>query len=262
LQHVDSQQRLSACALVSQKLAKAAAAATQSVSLSCYDSPGQFDGFLAWTNSHGSSLTKLHLSDMPDSTVIRQLACPNLLELSPGSVQLVSSEHLGLLHSCTALKKLDVGEATLLDGDSDGLAEEVKATAMPQLKFLMCCTLPQPTAFLRLIDRHGSSLTYLYLANNLDSIPSHSPVTMRQLPCPNLVELTLHDWSAQLCASSEGLGLLHSCTALTLLQLCNLALLDGTAEGPAAGAPAAAANLKELWLGDCILPDGAWYCPS
>jgi hypothetical protein len=42
---------------------------------------------------------------------------------------------LGLLHSCTALTKLDVGEATLLDGDLDGLAAAAP-TAVARLQHL------------------------------------------------------------------------------------------------------------------------------
>jgi hypothetical protein len=118
LQHVDYKQRLSACALVCQKLAKAAAAATQSLKLD-FNSPQCTSAFLSWTNSHGSSLTRLHLSSSPDHTLIHELPCPNLVKLNlySYSVQLCAgSADLGLLHSCPALTKLVVSYCTLLDG--------------------------------------------------------------------------------------------------------------------------------------------------
>jgi hypothetical protein len=120
LKHVDFRQRLSACTPVCQKLARAAAAATQSVSVSCYCRPQPLDAFLAWAraSSHGSLLTRLKFS-FSDSP-IRQLPCPQLLELQgiSSSVQLcASSEGMGLLRSCTALTSLQLDSSTLLDGD-------------------------------------------------------------------------------------------------------------------------------------------------
>jgi hypothetical protein len=78
LQHVDNTQRLSASALVCRKLARAAAAATQSVWVNGYNKPERLDAFLAWTVSHGSSLTRLVLDSSPSHST-RQLPCPALL---------------------------------------------------------------------------------------------------------------------------------------------------------------------------------------
>jgi hypothetical protein len=101
LQHADYKQRLSACALVCQKLAKAAAAATKELTIQC-DSPQRQAAFLRWVDNNGSSLTRLSLASDPNADSIRQLPCANLLELevSRGSAQLCGrSEGLGLLHS-------------------------------------------------------------------------------------------------------------------------------------------------------------------
>jgi hypothetical protein len=116
LQHIDCSQRLTACALVCQKLARAAAAATQSLYLRAPDSP-RCDGFLRWISNHGGSLTSLLLDRSPSP--IRQLRCPNLLELTLDEcrVQLLpSSSSMGLLHSCPALMCLSLRGPTVLDG--------------------------------------------------------------------------------------------------------------------------------------------------
>jgi hypothetical protein len=134
LQHVDYKQRLSSCALLCRKLARAAAAATQSLELE-FSSPQQHDAFVAWTSSHGSTLTQLKLSsDSP----IRQLPCPHLLELQLDecSGQLcASSDHVGLLHSCTALTKLILERPTVLDGETD-VPDGAAPAAMAQLQSL------------------------------------------------------------------------------------------------------------------------------
>lgn len=49
-----------------------------------------------------------------------------------------------------------------------------------------------------------------------------SPGTLRQLPCPHLLELTLEGPNVQLGSSSiDTLGILHSCTAQTTKQKQN-----------------------------------------
>jgi hypothetical protein len=132
LQHITNRQRLSACALVCRKLARAAAAAT---SVDLY-SQQRYDGLLSWISTHGSSLTKLYLS-VNDSSIC-QLPCPNLrqLDLSGFSVQLCAGgSSMGLLHSCTALTRLVLRKSTLLDGSAAGLAGGVPS-AVAQLQHL------------------------------------------------------------------------------------------------------------------------------
>jgi hypothetical protein len=129
LQHVHYKQRLSACALVCCKLARAAAAAaTQSLELDLQSSPESFDAFLNWLglNSSGRSLTRLVLSSNYSHLSICELPCPNLAELQLSmdatscSVQLsASSRHPGLLHSCTSLTKLSLSNVALLDAATD-----------------------------------------------------------------------------------------------------------------------------------------------
>jgi hypothetical protein len=67
------------------------------------------------------------------------------------------------------------------------------------------------------------------------------------------VELEIMQCGVQLCAGSEHFGLLHSCTALTKLELCCATLLD--VAQPGSRAPAAVAQLKQLLL-ECQLPWG------
>lgn len=81
LQHVPVQQRLSSCALFCQKLSRAATAATQSLQHELAGTPQHLAAFLGWTSSHGSLLTTLFLWSMPNDSSIRQLPCPNLVEL-------------------------------------------------------------------------------------------------------------------------------------------------------------------------------------
>jgi hypothetical protein len=149
LQHVPWRQRLSACALVCQKLARAAAAATQFLDLDFEDHPVQHGAFLDWTGSHGSFLTRLELYTDPDYSPIRQLPCSNLLELRlSGSAQLgASSEGLGLLHSCTALTYLEWDEIGLLDGVADSAAPAVPS-GVAQLRHLTL-TSSQPVGWVR-----------------------------------------------------------------------------------------------------------------
>jgi hypothetical protein len=107
-----------------------AAAATQFLDLDFVDHLTQHGAFLSWTNSYGSSLTQLEFALRPEHTPVRQLACPNLLELElfRFSVQLCGSpEHLGLLHSCTALTSLSLLCVNLLDGGVEGPAGEAPA---------------------------------------------------------------------------------------------------------------------------------------
>jgi hypothetical protein len=105
-------------------------------------------------------------------------------------------------------------------------------------------------SFLSWTSSHGSSLTHLNMYSSYSR-------TIRQLPCPNLRELSLMRGSVQLCAGSEGPGLLHSCPALTKLVVSSCALLDGGVPGPAWEAPAAVARLQCLSLGSYVLSGGS-----
>jgi hypothetical protein len=134
LQYVPNYQRLSACALVCRKLARAAASATTSVELTASQRCAAF--LSHWVSSYGSSLTRLHLS--ADDSSIRDLPCPALLELSlhGGHVQLCAgNEGVGLLHSCTALTRLSLLYPTLLD---DGVLMPARGvpSAVAQLRHL------------------------------------------------------------------------------------------------------------------------------
>lgn len=104
-------------------------------------------------------------------------------------------------------------------------------------------------AFLSWTNSYGSSLTALELSCG---------GSIRQLAaCPNLMHLTLVGCSAQLCAGSEDMGLLHSCTALTALALSSVTLLDGGLDKPAARMAAApVARLQSLELQSCDMSDG------
>jgi hypothetical protein len=157
LQHVPWYQRLSACALVNQKLARAAPAATQSLDLDFEDSPTNHDAFLDWTMSHGGYLTRLYLHSVSSHSPIRQLPCPNLLELhlDEASVQLCASrEHLGLLHSCTALTQLCLIYPTLLDGDVEGPAGAAPAAAARLQRFVLDADQPFTIQFAE-ANEHG-----------------------------------------------------------------------------------------------------------
>jgi hypothetical protein len=171
--------RLSVCALVCQKLRRAAAAATQAVTVWPQASnPERANNFLSWASSYGSSLTALDLNfgSRGRSSSIRQLAaCPNLVQLSLAecSVQLCAgSGNMGLLHSCTALTALALSSMMLLDV---GLDEPAVGMAAPVARLqsleLKRCDLPdgpegpqQAAEVLR--DRlvpHLTSLTHLVL---------------------------------------------------------------------------------------------------
>jgi hypothetical protein len=195
LQHVDYKQRLSACALVCQKLAKAAAAATTSVTLQLYsDSSQRHNSFLSYTRSYGSSLTRLHLSSSPDHAPIRQLPCPHLLELELNfcSVQLCAgSEGLGLLHSCPALTRLVLRAPTLLDGSVAGPAGAApSAVAQLQSFALEGCDRPgeadhDSRAAQALQDRllpHLTSLTHLSIQAASTSVDQYLNTVGASLP--------------------------------------------------------------------------------
>jgi hypothetical protein len=139
LHHVYYSQRLTNSALVCRKLARAAAAATQSLGPLSYS-----DSLNTWISNHGSSLTRLSLGDFDQGHItIRQLPCPNLAELVVFGLRVqlcAGSEHMGLLHSCPALTQLLLGSVTLLDGSVDG---PVPAPAARLQVFRLCArTLP------------------------------------------------------------------------------------------------------------------------
>lgn len=141
--------RLSVCALVCQKLRRAAAAATQEVHVWAPDSaPQRANDFLSWTSSYGSSLTALHLDFGVRGGSVRQLAaCPNLVQLKlvGCSVQLgAGSGDMGLLHSCTALTHLVLSNVTLLDVGLDKPAAGMAAAPVARLQSLALrsCDLP------------------------------------------------------------------------------------------------------------------------
>jgi hypothetical protein len=185
LQHVGYKQRLSACALVCRKLARAAAAATQSLDL-FFNSPERHDAFLGWTANHGSSLTHLRLFADPDHTPVRQLPCPNLLQLELVSccVQLcASSEGMGLLHSCTALTHLDICFArsdSLLDGLPD-----VRFGGVPQLKHLaLTLDLWAQLEAATLVDKALERIFGAHIAS-LEHLDLHCTCEGPSLPAPS-----------------------------------------------------------------------------
>jgi hypothetical protein len=110
---------------------------------------------------------------------------------------------------------------------------------------------PQLDAFLPWSSSYATSLTSLRLEGTLED-DTFDP-SIQQLPCPNLVELELSKCAVQLCASSQHLGLLHCCTALTRLELRFVNILDGSLDGPAGAAPGAVAQLQRLQLHICKL---------
>jgi hypothetical protein len=111
----------------------------------------RLDAFLLWTltSSYGSSLTRLHLSQLAPLSPnilcqLRELPCLNLLELQlvNCSVQLcASSERLGLLSSCPALRTLELCNPLLLDGV---VRDEPMQAAVAQLQHLTCRKWGQP----------------------------------------------------------------------------------------------------------------------
>jgi hypothetical protein len=232
LQHVDDRQRLSACALVCRKLARAAAAATQSLRVSTVDRPQRHTNVLAWAGSHGSSLTSMCLfSDLYNSP-IRQLPCPNLreLNLSECRVQLcASSEHSGLLHSCTALTKLVLRYPTLLAGGVPAPAGVVPS-AVARLHSLTLYARPSQAALdlpgepeaaratVQMLAPHLTSLTHLYLFGDRESPSCFKPHISTLV---RLQQLSLR-WIGERTATAQ----VHAC-----LLRCKLACICINAYG-------------------------------
>jgi hypothetical protein len=246
LQHVDYWQRLSACALVCRKLARAAAAATQSLELylDCDHSPTNHDAFLSWTNRHGSSLTSLHLESIIENSPIRQLACPNLLQLSVTdcTVQLcASSEGLGLLHSCTALTKLKLTRPKLLAGGVLAPAGLVPSAVARLHSFTMtgCVELPgEPEdrhsfaqTVIQMLVPHLSSLTHLHLFGDSELPSCFKPhistvVRLQQLSLQWIGERTATVRRLRACLLACLLAEAQTCVPLRLhlwlQQLCRV----------------------------------------
>lgn len=105
-------------------------------------------------------------------------------------------------------------------------------------------------AFLGWARRYGSSLTRLELASG------RSHTSIWELACPNLLELRLVECSVQLGVSNQGVGLLHSCPALTRLELSKISLLDGLDLTTVSQPPAAVAQLQSLRLA-CVYEPAA-----
>jgi hypothetical protein len=114
LQHVPVKDRLSSCCLVSRRMHAAAVAATESLSIGM--SPGQIPPYrteqvLQMLSHCGHHLTALELCEPHGDWSLRQLPCPNLLELTltSGSVQLGAADgYPGVVQGCTKLTRLEL----------------------------------------------------------------------------------------------------------------------------------------------------------
>lgn len=150
------------CALVWQKLARAAAAATQSQDTPCsHYRPERYNLALNWINSHGSSLTRLIIGSDTSDSPICQLPCPNLLELQLAcSLQLCAgSRELVLLHSCTKLTRLELFGPTIFEEEVVWPAGGMPA-AVAQLKNLVVRMHMPEDPTLRVLDvRSDQALT-------------------------------------------------------------------------------------------------------
>jgi hypothetical protein len=99
--------RLGQCCMVSKRMHSAAVAATQDVTLSSM-STERAVSLLKWLPHHGDRLTRLELA-VPQQHELRQLPCPDLLDLSIRfcRVQLSAADGFpGVFQECTKLTRL------------------------------------------------------------------------------------------------------------------------------------------------------------
>jgi hypothetical protein len=141
MQHVPVQDRLHNCALVSRRMHAAAVAATDCLEIA--ESRPEMDVVVMnWLSQHGQHLTRLEVCSYPH---LRQLPCPNLLELKlfdwyESSVQLgpAADGSPGVIHSCTKLTRLEVScnisdapEGAVLDGNLSSLVHLQRLKVAP-----------------------------------------------------------------------------------------------------------------------------------
>jgi hypothetical protein len=118
LQHVPVRERLTSCCLVNRRLHAAASAIT-----TLYPSWGVFlgaeeraKGLMKWLPLYGQHLTRLQLHKFP--LIIKQLPCPNLLELDLNhcDVQLSPARgKTGVIQCCPKLTQLELGVLNITD---------------------------------------------------------------------------------------------------------------------------------------------------
>jgi hypothetical protein len=129
MHHLDLQDRLGNCCLVSKGLHAAAVAATDCLALKDLP-PQETASVLSWLTNNGHHLTRLYINTFPQP--LQQLPCPNLreLQLLQCSVQLAPTADgsPGVIQGCTKLTRLelqchmlDVVEGRAYDGSLSSL---------------------------------------------------------------------------------------------------------------------------------------------
>ena len=133
LVHVPLPERLGPCSRVSQKLCRAAAAATDQLELRLGHSAQRTEGIARWLFLNSHQLTSLNLRRL--GAPLLELPCQQLRQLYIGDAWVrlgPSSHHLGVLHSCNGLKKLHLCLCEFMDGPNSLSA----LSAVPALQHL------------------------------------------------------------------------------------------------------------------------------
>ena len=157
LVHVPLPERLGTCSRVSQKLCRAAAAATEQLEVQLQRSAQRSQGVVQWLHHNGQHVTSIQLRNFNAS--LTELPCLQLRKLAVdgGSVQLgPSSSHPGVLHSCSGLTKLRLWGCIVVDGCRSLAA----LSAVPALQHLHLCV-TAATAFKHRLELPGSILQVL-----------------------------------------------------------------------------------------------------
>lgn len=263
MQHVPLADRMRSCCLVSRRLHAAATAATDAVRL--YGLDNQSRG-LQWLSHHGQHVTKLHLISYHLlmsrlAQPLRQLPCPNLLELRVhrGCVQLGPGDgYPGVVLGCSKLTLLELS-CNILDAQASAPLPDCLST----LVHLQCLSVtpwkPSPDDSV-----HGLHAAVLPCLKHLTSLG------VRSLSVENLLQVgalsgleTLTLWVQGLGAvgpaSVPGLAFPASLTNLTVMSdveagilslvptgLQALSLEEGLVVGPAEGPDSLLSHLARL----------------
>ena len=250
LVHVDYRERLGNCSRVSRKLNRAATAATEQLELQLQRNPQRSAGLLQWMRRNGHHVSKLLLAGI--AADFTDLPCKHLrsLVVRDGAVQLgPSSNHPGVLHSCSGLTQLCLGSCTLLDGPNSLSA----VSAVPALQFLKLCSTNSNSPVDGKLTLPGSTLQVLTQLTYIS-------FGLRQTQCVDITAESLQHISAlqhlqALDLTRPSVPLSPSSTPglkqLTALQglLLDTAILDAAGLDTAAGVGSGGSRV--VWSQQC-----------
>jgi len=248
LVHIPLEHRLKSCSRVNRTLYRAAAAATQHITLYHGEPVVQgLPGLCHWMVQHGQHVTSLQLSAFGAQCerTLEQLPCPHLRELGLGNMQVqlsASSTQPGVLHSCTRLTKLLLHFCQFTDGHTS-LAALSSLVRLQHFAMAAVSGSSDDGGMPSTVLQHLTQLTYMCLDSvsellNADSLQHtsclvnlqelhiyHSSIPLSHNTTPGWSRLTALRKILLVSANLDP-SILQDCTQLQDLELNHLAIMS------------------------------------